>query len=155
MARPVPEEIFIVLDIAAPGDEEALKVREYLLRFVATLITHSLGRGFQVGMALSSGGEVVTIAPGTTRGTRCELLDSLSRVNGETASAGELLSRVPRRYLKNAQVLAVSLDPERLGSGAMSAMAGECRHLTILGPAEVGRIYEDAPMAAGEADDAD
>ncbi len=79
MAHPVPDVLFLLLDVRLDEAEPLAEwLRERLLRFAATMIDHALGRGYQVGMALAGTGEMKFLAPKSGVGTRCDLLDALA-----------------------------------------------------------------------------
>lgn len=150
MSLSAPDSLFIILDIAAGGSEADRAVQEYVLRFTATLVVHSLERGSPVGMVVSSGGEVVCIPPGGSRGTGRELLDALGRVGDERIDAAALAEHIPRQCLVGSRLIVVSCHPGRIDHRPIHALAGMNRNLTVMGPDYMETIFEDACAADSE-----
>ena len=152
MTHPVPDVLLLLLDVHLKESEpQAERLRERLLRFAATIIDHAMARGYQVGMALGSGGEMKYLAPKNGVGIRCDLLDALSDVrNPITLTIDQLISQVPLASIRNAQVMLISPTLEQIDSNLLTQLTGACRHLRILGANKLDAVFEDNPLAREE-----
>jgi uncharacterized protein (DUF58 family) len=152
MTHPVPDVLFCVLDLPA-GDKDvnSYLYRERMLRFAATLMDHSLARGYQVGMALSGKTEPVIIAPGTSVGVRSSLLDTLADVSDPLGcDTEEVIASIPRQLLHSSQTLLITPHPTSLAPQRLTKLAEASRHLMVLGPEQLDELFEDHTMIRQE-----
>jgi uncharacterized protein (DUF58 family) len=174
MARPLPEILFILLDtqraeLGAAGlrpaasagsearllkqevpDEQARRL-EHVLRFAATFIDEALGRGYQVGLALSYRSGPVVFGASASASHRTVLLDALADVD-VNASHGlaKTISALRPGQLHLAQVVAVTLDDARAGGADFRGLRNSCRHLQVFSQSQLDWVFEDAPPAPPE-----
>jgi uncharacterized protein (DUF58 family) len=151
MSRPRPDVLYVLLDThLADASPAALILRERLIRLAATLVDHAFKRQYRVGLLAARREQVMALAAGAGVGHRTALLDALAAVDhGDTRPFGEALAAMPRRLLHHAEVVLISPRPEALGE--LPGLRAACRHLTVVGPAQVDELYED-DLQAAEAD---
>ena len=163
MARPLPEILFILLDTQvaadavdatpedrAAADEQARRL-EHALRFAATFIDEALGRGYQVGLALSYRSGPVVFGASASASHRTVLLDALADVDVNTSHGlGRTISALRPGQLHLAQVVAVTLDDGRAGGADFRGLRSSCRHLQVLSQSQLDWVFEDAQPALSE-----
>ncbi len=152
MARPLPEQLWVLLDTyhVDPG-EIAWQRRERLLRFAATLIDHAFSRGYRVGLALAYSDGIKVLPPAEGRGQRCTLLDALAEVDDNIRiPLNQTLAKLNRRQLQQGQVIVVAPQTERLKSASLNLIRAACRHLTVVTERQLSEVFEDNPLAADE-----
>ncbi len=149
MAHPVPDVLFLLLDVRLDEAEPLAEwLRERLLRFTATVIDHALGRGYQVGMALAGQTGIKFLAPKSSVGARCDMLDALSDVRDPiTITVDQLISQLPPGPLRSAQAMLISPAREKIDPNRLVQLSSVCRCLRILAPDELGAVFEDNPLA--------
>jgi len=146
MARPLPEELWVLLDATMPEPSDvAREDREQRIRFAATLIDQAFRRGYKVGLAAGSGAETVLHAPRAGRGHRRKLLDALADIQDSQVGPAEMVSRFRRGMLRQAQVVLVTSNAKALDADAVHSVRGSCRSLSVLDRDMLHRIYEDNP----------
>lgn len=149
MAHPVPDTLFLILDIGrAMGDQVVEAQREKLLRFAATLIDDALGHGYQVGMTLAGKDEPIIINPGYGVGIRATLLDALADVvEPKEVTLSEVIKSSPMGPLRNAQTILITPEIKTLPQNKMSQLKIFCRNLTVLDINIIDEIFEDNELA--------
>ncbi len=151
MAHPLPEVLFLILDVRRNSLDELVEAqRERLLRFAATLIDNTLGRGYQVGMALADEKGPCIISPSAGVGARCELLDILANVRDPRIGLETIIPAIPPRDLRDAQTILVCPDPGKMNQLQLARLASRCKNFTALGHKELGSIFVDNPHVARE-----
>ena len=149
MSQPLPDILFLVLDTLADSPD-ARTAREKMIRFAATLIDHAFHREYQVGMALAYQGRVALFAPAGDEDHRVALLDALADVGDNASrSISETALQVPRRMIRQAQVIAVTADGN-LDSDGAAHLARAGRHLSVLTQGNLDRYFRDDPPPAQE-----
>ena len=146
MARPLPEELWVVLDTLLESDDESRAAElERAIRFAATLVDHAFARGYQVAVALGMSDGVVVHAPAAGRGQRRTLLDVLAEVDHNTThDLDETIGRIPRWALSESQAIVIASDPAKFDA---TALRSACRHLTVIGWEGIAGVFEDNPVA--------
>ncbi len=150
MAHPLPEVLFLILDVRREGlDELAEQQRERMFRFAATLIDHGLGRGYKVGLAMAAAeGNVCVIPPATGIGARCDLLDELAKVDDPQIGLEHVISEIPLNFLSDASTILACPDTGKINPLQLTKLAGQCRTLITLGHLELGSRFIDNPHVA-------
>lgn len=157
MAHPLPEILFLCLDIKQGNHSDPLAISdcESLLCFGATIIESALGRGYQVGLGIQRRDGVKIIPPGMGVAKRIDLLDALAEVeNTETAEFNEVLAEIPVKHLVNAHTLLVSNHPEKVSADRLGELTVRSRYLELLGPEKLRQIFADHPSVVREINDA-
>ena len=151
MSHPMPEILYLILDVRRPGlDEFAEAQRERLLRFAATLLDYALGRGYKVGLALADNSGPLYKSPDSGIGARFDLLDILANVHDPQTDIEQIIASFPRRELRDAQTILICPDPTEIDPLILAQLAGRCRHFMALGKKELDLIFVDNPHAAME-----
>lgn len=156
MARPLPETLWLIVDTYFVNRfPESIRRRERLLRFAATLIDHAFSRGYRVGMALACDSGAQVLPPGEGRGQRGDLLDALAEVdNNMRVRLGQVLATLRRSQLRQAQVIVITPDSERIDNVPLGAIRAASRHLSVVTDKGLDELFDDNPLAAGEETDA-
>ncbi len=149
MARPLPEELWVVLNTqCSDTSEAAAETLEKMLRFAATLIDYAFVRGYQVGMAISQPDRVEVYPPQAGRAHRGKLLDALAVAELNTATGmDKILDALHRRQLRHAQVIVVTEDVAKIAEAGLRRLKGCCRHLTALDRNTIPAVFQDAVSA--------
>ncbi len=152
MAHPVPDILFLVLDVQLDEAEILAEwQRERILRFSATLIDLALHRGFQVGLALAGPDGPRILSPAGGLGARCDLLDALAEVRDPIATGIDAVTdAIPPAAVRSAQVMLLSEAKETIDRGRIIRLTRSARHLSVLGPTELDELFVDHPLLRRE-----
>lgn len=152
MARPVPESLFVIVDVRVQGDDEPARLRrEKRLQFVATLIEHALHRGYWVGLALAGPEVPHLFTPATGRGARCDMLDALADVDDRaTTTLDAIVQEAPPHSLRNAQVLVVTEEAAHLSDESHYDLVAASRSVEVLQQTDLEDVFSPNPLIAGE-----
>lgn len=147
MTHPVPDILFVMLDIQPTGgDELMIADQEKILRFAATLMDDALGHGYQVGMAFAGKDKPEIIMPGYGIGIRARLLDALADMTEpEHCTLFDVVKALPMAPLRKSQSMLITQSVARLPSQPMGHLAGFCRHLTVISTEQIDQVFEDCP----------
>ncbi|MCD4824149.1 MAG: DUF58 domain-containing protein [Phycisphaerae bacterium] len=147
MAHPVPDSLFVILDIPVVGDDSsAFLWREKMLRFAATLIEQALRRGYQVALALAGEDKAQVVLPGTSVGVRVDLLDCLADVQEPGVDFQMILKVVDASDIRSAQVILVSDRFEEIDSPQLKELARTARHMEVLNPEQLDAVFQENPL---------
>lgn len=154
MSRPRPDTLCVIVDtFCADMSDVTIAQREKLLRFAATLVDHAFSKGYHTAIALAYNGGFAACPPSTGRAHRAKLLDALADVDLNTTHRLEqTLERLDRRWLRNAQVIAIVPNLDRNGQMALGMVRGSCRHLGVIDASQVDQVYEDGTPVTEAAD---
>ena len=152
MSRPLPEILWVVLDVRpASGAPEDCRRRERTIRFASTLIDHAFAKGYKVGLAMAGPGGAVVHEPAPGLGQRCLLLDALARIDaGPAEHFAETVGRLQRHRLREAQVAIIAADKPALEACPLRALQGACRGLKTFCADQLQAVFEDDPLAGQE-----
>jgi uncharacterized protein (DUF58 family) len=151
MAHPVPEVLFLLLDVQCPDSPELIAQREKMLRFAATLIDHAQVRGFQVGLGLAGRDQVQIFPPSTSVDARTDMLDALADVADPACGPlNDVLEELPPPLLRSAQVLLLSPRPEAIEPYPLLRIGESSRHLEVIHAGDLDPLFDDNPVAAEE-----
>jgi uncharacterized protein (DUF58 family) len=152
MARPQPEILMLVIDThVTASSPEAQQAVERLLRFAATLVEYAFSRGYQVGLALATDERIAVLPPEAGRAQRTRVLDGLADFSANTTrSLSDVLKALHRRHVAQAQVIVASVNDSPFAGDGLMVLRAACRQLTILEPARLADVFQDAPASARE-----
>lgn len=151
MSKPRPDVLYVVMDSQLPDlSRQAVRLREKLIRFAATLIDHAFHREYRVGLAVASGGRTVAVQAAVGRGHRTALLDVLAEIDRNAeVDFSRVLAEMPRRLLRHAHAVVVAPDRRRLGS--LEGLGRACRRLTVVTAENLDELFEDDRFEADPA----
>ncbi len=151
MSKPRPDVLYVAMDTQlSDGSVEQDRLRERLIRFAATLIDYAFHREYRVGLAVAYSKTALGVPAAAGRGHRTTLLDVLGEIDRNTEiDFARTLSAMPRRFLRDAHVVAIGPDARRLK--AVDALRGACRRLTVVTGENLQELFEDDPVEADQA----
>ena len=151
MSRPLPDVLWIIFDTFCDdlsGLGEA--AREKMIRFAATLIDHAFARGYQVGLALATNGDVSVYKPAAGRGQRRQLLDALADVGANTRSPiSTVLEQLHRGQFNRALVYVLTADEAGLKDAPLGSIASASRRLIVVDDGSLAAVFDDSGAAEG------
>ncbi len=131
MTRSVPETLVLLVDTTeAHADDSPASTTEKRLRVATTVIEYALSRGYRVGLAIASGGSILTIPPACDVAQHRELLDALGQF---TPSPEIEFSQVQREAERmdagRSQWLVLTDSPRSSGSPASQTLVISSRSM--------------------------
>jgi len=149
MARPVPEVLWVIVDTyLADGSEPGPQVSERMLRLGATLVDYAFSRGYQVGVALGSGDEAVSLAPAAGLAPHHRALDALAQAKpNEHLRLGEVVAKIRFAQIRKAQVIVIAPQAASLDAAALAQLRRNCRHLAVVDEGRIESVFQDDPTA--------
>ncbi len=151
MCRPLPDTLMLVLDTYLHQvTDEAVRQRERLIRFAATLIDHAFSCAYQVGLATAHSDAVRLSPPNRGQAHMHRLLDTLAETDDNRRwRLEDILQALPRRGARQLEMVVITPAKQRAGPAAMKHLRSGERYFTLVTDARLDSIYQDNPLAAG------
>jgi uncharacterized protein (DUF58 family) len=147
MSRPNPDVLLVVLDASVQWLEK--ETFERALRFAATLVDDAFRREYQVGLVLAEEDQVVYLPASGGLGQMRSCLDRLALCQGiGLAGLDALIGQIPRRHLRQAQVVMVSSGQRMRESKDLGSLSAACQSLFRADVRRLEEHFDDAPPSA-------
>jgi len=148
LSRPLPEILWILLDTSLEDlSDVGYLSREKAIRFAGTLIDHAFAKGYQVGMALAYKDEVKIHMADAGLGKRCELLDSLANIDGNTnLGIPRTISAMWRGLLEQAQTVMITPNIKQLNDVNLTPIKAASRYFSVVSDANMEAFFDDNPF---------
>jgi uncharacterized protein (DUF58 family) len=155
MAHPVPDVLFVVVDVRREGGRPVHpeEPRERRLRFAATLIDDACRRGYQVGLAAGTPGGAGIFPPAAGRGPRRDVLDALADVHDTVRmTPDEVIAAIPPETLINAQCVLLLEKRDDVSALRAGQLKLASRNLQVLCDEDLHSLFDDNPAVARKED---